>query len=235
MGDPPGAANPAGTRTGAFCSWSGGKDSALALHEAAAGYEARLLVTMMTEDGRRSRSHGLSREVLSAQADLVGLPILFCPTSWDGYEAAFAAAVGDAVGAGASAGVFGDLDIEPHREWVERQCSAAGAAAVLPLWKRGRSRLLHDLMSAGFTASIVALKEGLPPELLGRPLDEEVAHRLGRAGADLAGENGEYHTVVTDGPIFSRPLELAFGERSLRDGMWFVDAQLSEAAAGRQK
>ncbi|MGH9102523.1 MAG: adenosine nucleotide hydrolase [Acidimicrobiales bacterium] len=203
-----------------------GEDSALALREATTrGLEARLLLTMMTETGRRSRSHGLSREVLSAQAGLIGLPILFRATSWDDYEGEFRAAVSMAVSLGAGIGIFGDIDIEAHRQWVESQCTMSGATAVLPRWRRDRASLVHDLLDAGFDARIVAVRDGaLPPALLGRALDDDVLDHLDRVGADLAGENGEYHTVVTDGPIFSRPLWLTFGESTLRDGVWFVDA-----------
>ncbi len=212
-----------------FCSWSGGKDSALALYEAVAkGARPRLLISMMTERGQRSRSHGLSREVLRAQADRLGLPIRFWPASWDGYESTFRAAVADAVASGAGLGVFGDLDIEDHRSWVEQQCASAGAAAWLPLWKRDHRRTACDLLDAGFRARIVAVRAGVGPRsLLGRSLDSDVLDELDRSGADPAGENGEYHTVVTAGPLFDRPLHLAVGKASLRNGMWFLDAAVT--------
>jgi uncharacterized protein (TIGR00290 family) len=214
-----------------FCSWSGGKDSALALYEAVAhGARPRLLISMMTEGGQRSRSHGLSREVLRAQADHVGLPIRFWPASWDGYEATFRAAVAEAVSNGAGLGVFGDLDMDEHRSWVERQCVSAGAASWLPLWKRDHRRAVCDLLDAGFRARIVAVRAGVAPgALLGRSLDDDVLDELDRSGADPAGENGEYHTVVTAGPLFGRPLRLAVGEASLRDGMWFLDAAVKDS------
>jgi uncharacterized protein (TIGR00290 family) len=213
-----------------FCSWSGGKDSALALHEAVAqGARPRLLISMMTEGGQRSRSHGLSREVLRAQAGHIGLPIRFWPASWDSYEATFHAAVADAVASGPGLGVFGDLDIEDHRNWVEQQCASAGAASWLPLWKRDHRRAVRDLLDAGFRARIIAVRAGsIPCALLGRSLDDDVLNELDR-GADLAGENGEYHTVVTAGPLFGGPLHLAVGESSLRDGMWFLDAAVNDS------
>ncbi len=214
-----------------FCSWSGGKDSALALYEAVAhGARPRLLISMMTEGGQRSRSHGLSREVLRSQADRIGLPIRFWPASWGGYEATFRAAVADAVASGAGLGVFGDLDIEEHRSWVDQQCASAGAASWLPLWKRDHRRAVCDLLGAGFRARIVAVRAGvLSSELLGRSLGDDVLDELDRSGADPAGENGEYHTVVTAGPLFDRPLHLAVGESSLRDGMWFLDAAVKDS------
>src|SRR5262245_17562007 len=104
---------------GVFCSWSGGKDSALALHEAMlAGAEPRFLVSMLTEGGRRSRSHGLARELLVAQAAAIGVPIRFGCATWDGYRDEFVRVVKAEVAAtGVRAGVFGDIDMDDHRRW----------------------------------------------------------------------------------------------------------------------
>jgi uncharacterized protein (TIGR00290 family) len=209
-----------------FCSWSGGKDAALALHEAMrAGASPRLLISMMIEGGERSRSHGLSRQVLAAQAEAVGLPIEFGAASWSGYEAELRQVLeAGMAAAGASLGIFGDIDMEDHRQWVERVCGLVQAEACLPLWKRDRRRLMDDLLGTGFEAVIVAVREGaLPAQLLGRTIDAALVEEIERAGADAAGENGEYHSLVVDGPLFQRRLEVELGECSLRDGVWFVD------------
>ena len=211
-----------------FCSWSGGKDSALALHEAvAAGAEPRLLVAMMIEGGERSRSHGLSRELLEAQAQAVGLPIRFGAASWDGYEDEMVRLLeAGAAEFDTSVGVFGDIDIESHREWVEGTCGRAGVEACLPLWQRDRRRLMGGLLAAGFEPVIVAVRAGvLPLELLGRTIDAPLVDEIERLGSDAAGENGEFHSLVVDGPLFRRRLEIELGERSLRDGVWFTDVR----------
>jgi len=230
----PPAADSQGSSAGAlrgkplFCSWSGGKDSCLALYRAVrAGGQARWLLNMCTESGERSRSHGLAADVLRAQAAALGIPIVFRAASWDEYEKTFLDALAGLKGRGVTAGVFGDIDVEPHREWVERVCASAGMAACEPLWKSDRRELLDEFLGAGFEARLVALKDGaLSPELLGRRLDGELTAEIESAGADACGENGEYHTVVVDGPLFSRPLELVAGERVLRDGYWFLDMNL---------
>jgi diphthine-ammonia ligase len=211
----------------AFCSWSGGKDSALALHEAiGAGARPQLLVTMLTEDGLRSRSHGLHRSVLEAQAEAIGLPIEFSAATWDDYERGFLGLVAVATERGAKTGIFGDIDIEDHRRWVERVCAKHDATARLPLWQRDRGSLVRQLLREGFKTVIVAVRDQVLPEsLLGRVLDEEVLEVIAAAGADLAGEWGEYHSLVIDGPLFDHPLDLALGEHSLRDGVWFVDVE----------
>src|SRR3954453_9872343 len=211
-----------------FCSWSGGKDSAMALHEAArAGAEPRLLVSMMVEGGERSRSHGLSREVLTAQAAAVGLPIEFGAASWSGYEAEFLRVLGSAIEAGGpTVGVFGDIDMKDHRDWVERVCGLVGAGPPLPIWQRDRRALMDEALAAGFKAVIVAVRESeLPRELLGQTIDADIVAAIKAAGADAAGENGEYPSLVIDGPLFERPLAVECGEQSLRDGVWFTDVR----------
>ncbi len=213
-----------------FCSWSGGKDAALALHEAvAAGAEPRFLAAMMVESGGRSRSHGLSRELLEAQAAALGLPIRFGAAAWDGYEEELVRVLAAGVAeTGAPVGIFGDIDIDRHREWVEATAARAGAAACLPLWQRERRALMDDLLAAGVRAAIVAVRDGvLPAELLGRTVDAALVEEVVALGADAAGENGEFHTVVLDGPLFRRPLAVEWGERSLRDGVWFIDAAVA--------
>src|SRR3954465_7019849 len=100
------------------CSWSGGKDSCLALYRALrGGRPLSCLVTMFTEDGERSRSHGLPKGVLEAQAASLGVPLLSAAASWDSYEAAFVELLRQAKASGAEAAVFGDIDIPGHREW----------------------------------------------------------------------------------------------------------------------
>jgi uncharacterized protein (TIGR00290 family) len=209
-----------------FCSWSGGKDSALALHEAvAAGAEPRFLVSMLTEDGERSRSHGLARELLAAQAAALGVPIRFGAATWSGYREEFVRVVGEGVAeTGARLGVFGDIDMDDHRDWEEAVCAEIGAAAALPLWHRERRGVVDELLAAGFEAVIVAVRDdALPASMLGRTLDADLVEEIEAAGADACGENGEFHTFVVDGPNFSRRVEVEPGETSLRDGVWFVD------------
>jgi len=210
-----------------FCSWSGGKDSCLALHRALeAGGGPCVLLTMMTEAGDRSRSHGLSEALLREQASCLGLPIVLHPASWASYEEVFISAVGDLEGTGVRHGVFGDIDLEEHRAWVERVCRTAGVSAHEPLWKGDRRDLLREFIDSGFTATVVAIRDGvLPEEVLGRRIDWSLVDELEAAGVDASGEKGEYHTVVTDGPIFERPLRTEHGVRIVRDGYRFLDVR----------
>lgn len=188
------------------------------------GIEPKVLLTMLTESGFRSRSNGVRRSVLKAQAASLGVPILFGAATWSEYEAEFLRVGAIAVERGGRFGVFGDLDNEDHRQWVEATCAALGVTALLPLWRRERLVLLRELLAEGFVAQIVAVRESvLPKSLLGEFLDSALLRWLGSRRIDSAGENGEYHTLVIDGPLFSWPLQLESGRSVLRDGVWFLD------------
>jgi diphthine-ammonia ligase len=207
------------------CSWSGGKDSCLALYRAiTAGAEPSVLLSMLREDGARSRSHGLPPALLEAQATSLGIPLVTRTASWAAYESVFVAALRELQASGVEAGVFGDIDIEEHRLWEERVCAAAGLEAHLPLWQADRLALLGEFLSLGFEATIVAVNgEKLDKAYLGRVLDLGLVRTFTGLGIDLAGEGGEYHTVVTNGPIFSEPVQLEMGRQVLHSGYWFLD------------
>ncbi|MFL7794302.1 MAG: diphthine--ammonia ligase [Anaerolineae bacterium] len=207
------------------CSWSGGKDSCLALYRAMqVGARPAFLLSMLREDGLRSRSHGLPREILQAQADSLGIPLVTKTASWDDYESTFIVALEELKDAGVQVGVFGDIDIDEHRLWEEKVCDAAGIDAYLPLWKAPRLVLLGEFLLLGFDATIVTVNsEKLGKAYLGKLIGLELVKEFVSLGIDPSGEKGEYHTVVTNGPIFSEPVRLKPGEQSLHDGYWFLD------------
>jgi len=208
-----------------FSSWSGGKDSCLALYKAIRqGGRPRRLLTMFGDDGRRSKSHNLPPEVIAAQAEALAIPSLIGSASWDGYEKIFLGYLGDLKKDGLVDGVFGDIDLVPHREWVERVCGEHDIMAHLPLWQEERRTLLADFIEAGFKAVIVVVDEKrLDKSFLGRTLDWRTIDDLEAAGADACGEEGEYHTVVTGGPIFAHDLEVKYGKISQHEGYGFLD------------
>jgi len=213
-----------------FSSWSGGKDSCLALYRAirSGGIPTRLL-TMFTTNGERSRSHGLSREVILAQSDALAIPLIVRNASWDSYEDVFTQTLVELQGAGIEYGVFGDIDLEPHREWVEKVCATAGITPLLPLWQTARRQLLTELLAAGFKAIIVAIKDSLlDRSFLGRQLDHELLAELENIGIDACGEKGEYHSLVVDGPIFKHQLAIRTGAIVNHDGYSFLDIQLAD-------
>lgn len=211
-----------------FCSWSGGKDSCLALYRSLkAGGKPRLLLTMLTENGERSRSHGLCIDLVRKQAAALKIPLVTRSASWDVYENVFISALDGFAADGIGFGVFGDIDIDDHRRWVEKVCRRTGIQPCFPLWKEKRKELLLEFINEGFKATIVAVRDGvLDRSFLGRVLDEDTVKEIEEAGVDASGEEGEFHTVVTDGPIFSFRIDLKPGEQFLYDGCWFQDVSV---------
>ena len=123
----------------AFCSWSGGKDSALALHRAVCSgyYSPLVLFTMMAEEGGRSRSHGLPGTLLEKQSQCMGLDHVFGRATWDGYEVEFKRVIGGLREKGIEAGIFGDIDLRAHLDWISRICAECGVRWWEPLWQLG--------------------------------------------------------------------------------------------------
>ncbi len=211
-----------------FCSWSGGKDSALALYHAVRdGGVISALVTTLTEHGDRTRSHGLPVTLIRAQARALGASVIARPTSWADYTRVFVSILEELKDKGIKAGVFGDMDLEAHRDWIEATCQSVGIYPFLPLWKKPPHALIHELNELGFKALIVAVKDGtLPESFLGRELNRDTFAALAHQGVDIMGEQGEFHTVVLDGPIFSYPLSIEVKGQHLRDGYWFLDVDV---------
>ncbi|GAB4345403.1 MAG: diphthine--ammonia ligase [Desulfobulbaceae bacterium] len=207
-----------------FASWSGGKDSCLALYRAIGqGGGPRRLFTMFAEEGR-SRSHGLPRTIIEAQAAAMGIPVRIETASWDDYESVFLDVLAELRDEGIVDGVFGDIDLAAHREWVERVCGSRGVRPHLPLWQEERRDLLDDFIGAGFRAMIVVVDHRrLDESFLGRVLDRKTVMELEAAGVDACGEEGEYHSLVFDGPLFAAPLEISRGAIVRRDGYSFLE------------
>ncbi len=211
----------------AFVSWSGGKDSTLALWQARhiPGIEVTHLVNMCMEDGVTSRSHELPAVLVKAQADSLGLSLVQHETTWDDYEATFKYVVTGLKAQGIEAGIFGDIDVQPHRDWVERVCADVGIRPYLPLWQVGREELMEDFISSGFRGVIVVVDHKyLGDEWLGRHLDDAFRQdvQMRAPHVDLCGENGEYHTFVYGGPVFKRAVPFVPARQEQRDGYGFL-------------
>jgi uncharacterized protein (TIGR00290 family) len=208
----------------AFASWSGGKDSCLACYRAiSSGVKVRYLVNMVTEDGKRSRSHGLAVEWLQMQSQAMGIPLIQHRTMSTDYEAEFKKVLLDLKQAGITAGVFGDIDFEEHRQWIERVCSEGGIRPRLPLWGEDQNKILTDFINLGFESVVVATRaDSLGKEWLGRKIDLDFVADLGKLGnITPCGEAGEYHTLVIDGPMFEKRMEIMEATKVLREGHWF--------------
>jgi uncharacterized protein (TIGR00290 family) len=214
-----------------FSSWSGGKECALATYKAISqGHEVLYLLNFISEDGERSRSHGTKASVLALQAEAIGIPLIQVQTSWEDYEENFKKAVRELQDKGIEGGVFGDMDLEEHREWVERVCSEMGIKAILPLWGIKAEDLIEEFLKLKFKAIVIATR--LEENFLGKLLDKALVKQISKLGSHPCGENGEYHTFVTDGPIFRKALKVTRGERKRRDNVWFWEISTKVIARG---
>jgi len=210
------------------CSWSGGKDSCLALHRASAsGAIPQMLLTVFTEDKTRTRSHGLHRSVVNAQAEALGIELRSVSTSWENYRESLVLLLKEVRRDGMESVVFGDIDIEAHRDWEVEVALDAGMRGVLPLWGSGRREVLEDWWRQQCEARIVVVREGvMSRDYLGRTLDAEVASELEAQGIDACGENGEFHTLATGGPLFRHPLKVLAGQHVKRGDCWVEDLRV---------
>ena len=211
----------------AFSSWSGGKDGCLALYRAKqAGMDIRFLVNMISEDGTRSCSHGVRATVIKNQAEALGIPIVQKPTTTKIYEKVFIDTLKELKQQGVTDGVFGDIDFEPHREWNERVCSGAGITTYLPLWQEDQTKLIEEFIDVGFKSVVIAVKADLlGKEVLGRMVDSNFIAYIAGLNKDITpcGESGEFHTLVIDGPIFQKRVDIIESENVSRGDHHFLE------------
>jgi uncharacterized protein (TIGR00290 family) len=209
-----------------FVSWSGGKDAALSYYRVMGDFHVTHLLNMVAEDGRISRSHGIRTDILRLQAAAMGITIVQPRSSWETYEAEFKKTLSGLKSRGVEVGIFGDIDLEEHREWVKRVSRESGMEAVLPLWgEKKRENLIEELIETGFEAVIVAIKKNvLGPEWLGRRIDYDFVRDISKIkGVDISGEGGEYHTFVVSGPIFKKRINILKSEKITRERHCFLD------------
>jgi uncharacterized protein (TIGR00290 family) len=217
-------------------SWSSGKDSAWTLHvlRQANEYEVVGLLTTINSEFNRVAMHGVRRELLDAQAAAAGLPLWVVPLPWPcsnaEYEDAMAVVCAKAMDAGVEAVAFGDLFLEDVRRYREERMKKAGLAPIFPLWKLDTRQLVQEMWAAGLRSRIVCLDpKKLAASFAGRNVDPELVRDL-TDGVDPCGENGEFHTFVYDGPMFTRPIRIDCGETVTRDGFAFTDLLLRVGA-----
>lgn len=227
-------------RTAVILSWSGGKDSALALHELMRDpqYEVVGLMTSVSEEFRRISHHGVREELLDAQAAAIGLPLTkvylpsgpTTPCTNEVYEQI----MGDVLAGFRSRGVFavgfGDLFLEDLRAYREGNLARAGMTGVFPIWRRDTGSLAREVIAMGFKAILSCVEGKVGPGFVGRPYDEALLRDLPE-GIDPCGEYGEFHSFVHDGPCFARPVPVTVGETVVRDGRYYVDLLPGEPSA----
>jgi uncharacterized protein (TIGR00290 family) len=218
-------------------SWSSGKDSAWSLYllkkafaEGKSAFRPVGLMTTVNMVFDRVAMHSTRRAVLEAQAAAAGLPLEVIPLPWpcsnEVYEARMRDACDVAIGRGVGAMAFGDLYLEDIRAYREERLRGTGIEPVFPVWKIPTEELVREMIAAGVKTRVVCVDpRKLPQEFAGRDIDEEFLRDL-PAGVDPCGENGEFHTCVYDGPMFSVPIAIESGEVVERDGFVFADVRL---------
>jgi len=221
-------------RKGVVLSWSGGKDSALALDALSRdpGVEVVGLLTSVTSGYDRISVHGVRRSMLEAQVERLGLPlfeIALDPNSTnDAYEAAFHAALGciRAELPEVTHIAFGDLFLEDVRAYRERLLTGTGFDPLFPIWGEDTSSVARRFIADGFSARLVCVDTTqLAADFAGREFDSDLLADL-PPGVDPCGERGEFHTFVSDGPSFSAAIPYVVGEKILRAGRFmFCDIQ----------
>ncbi|WP_336775696.1 diphthine--ammonia ligase [Paenibacillus sp. MMO-58] len=214
-----------------IASYSGGKDSTLALYKSIKVGEPIGLIVMMEEEGKRSRSHGMPPKLIRAQAESIGLPVFTAAASWEDYEKEFIALLEQAKHQGAEVLVTGDLDMPVQDCWHDKVTRIAGLKLGMPLWEMDHLEAVEEFINLGFISVVVTvnLSLGMKEEDLGRVLTHDYIQELLSRGIDPCGEGGEFHTTVIDGPLFKHPIPIRKGSL-VRNGEYaFLPLELIES------
>jgi uncharacterized protein (TIGR00290 family) len=208
-------------------SWSGGKDSAMALAEILKGgqYEAAALLTTVTKDYDRISMHGVRRALLHKQAESLGLTLeevfITKGASNAEYESTMAKVLSKYCDVGVSAVAFGDIFLEDLRQYREEKLALLNMHAIFPIWKRDTTQLAREFIGSRFKGITTCVDtKVLGEEFVGRIIDEAFLSDL-PPGVDPCGENGEYHSFVYDAPIFRKRVDFTIGEKVLRDERFY--------------
>ncbi len=194
----------------------------------AEGYQPKVLLNVLNEEGKISRSHGIPAEILKEQARVAGLPLHLISSSWQEYETKFTAALKELKEKyQLTHAVFGDIDLQAHRDWEEKVCTAAGLTALLPLWKEDRYSLVMRMLEEGIDTMIVSCNAQMGERFIGKLLNYEIINELNEMGIDVCGENGEFHTLVLNCPLFSNPIFVKPGNKLMHENYWFCELSLS--------
>lgn len=209
-------------------SYSGGKDSTLALYKAMQQGTVLGIIVMMEEKGERSRAHSLFPSLLKAQAEAMGVSLYTGAATWEGYEEVFVNLLKNAKELGAEVLVTGDIDVPEENCWHERVTNSVGLGLGMPLWRKGHEEVVKEFIELGFITKIVTinLKKGMKKEDLGRILTLEYMKELEERGIDPCGEAGEFHTTVVGGPIFKEELKVKHGEITSKGDYMYLSLEL---------
>ena len=212
----------ANTSTQALMNWSGGKDSTLALHHILhdQSWKVTDLLTTTNADHGRVTMHGVRDELIVQQAERLGLPLhwvsLSAKVDMDAYDQQMRTVLGQLSAKGLAHSIFGDIFLEDLRSYRENKAKEIGWQCHFPLWQRDTTELAHEFIALGYEATLVCVNERLlGPDFIGRKYDLNLLNDLPDA-VDPCGENGEFHTLVTAGPIYGEPIPIRLGEQTVQ-------------------
>ena len=210
------------------CAWNGGRDACLALYYAIrAGAKPQFLLTMLDETGQQSYSLPISRDVLQAQALSLNIPLLTTTASKENYNQSMLDVLQELKAMGINIVIFGDITLDNHRRGNEGLCQQVGLETYLPLWGTAKSRILAEYITSGFRAIIVTASNTLDRKFAGRYLDPQCIEDLEALDCiDTTGEDGAYHTVMVDGPIFANPIPVRASNTISQGEQWVSDLNL---------
>jgi uncharacterized protein (TIGR00290 family) len=187
------------------------------------GYDIKYLLNFISRDSKRGCFHGVESKLLKLQAERVGVPLIQKEVTADmkKYEEEFKEAVSELKTEELKNMVFGDIYLLDMVNWVERVCGDLGVRPIEPLWQKDPMEIVKEFTSFGFKTIIVSCQaEKMGKEYLGRFVDLNLAEELKKKGVCPCGENGEFHTLVVDGPIFKKPIRILEAEPILKEGFW---------------
>lgn len=216
-------------------SWSGGKDSCLACYKAMQkGHKVNYLLNFISKEYRRCCFHGISADLLKLQAELIGIPLVQKEVSSDmqKYEEEFKEAVSSLK---TDMMIFGDIYLEEHLNWVNRVCKELNVQPIETLWNIPPESVVEEFINLGFKAIVVSCQANiLEKDFIGRHVDRDFIKELKQNNICSCGENGEFHTLVLDGPMFKNSIEIIKSKAILKEGFWkhwFLD--IEEYKCGR--
>ncbi len=206
-----------------IASWSGGKDSCLACWLA---LQKGMKISNLIHFDRPNNLHGVDPAMIRLQADLAGIPMVQKRVASEDFEQEFRKTVGDLAKNGVKGMVFGDIYLEPHKEWVDRTCAELGIEPVEPLWGRKSQDIIDEFLRLGFQTVVASGNQNLIDQrFIGRAMDREFIEYLESKNLDVCGESGEFHTFVTGGPLFKGRIDIGSSAVTARDGFWFLDVK----------
>jgi len=188
------------------------------------GHEISCLVNFISQEYKRVSFHGTEAALIKLQAESIGLPLFQEETTPDAYEKEFKGVVKGLIPGGIEGMIFGDIYLDEHKAWVERVCGDLGIKAIEPLWNKKTEDIFLELIDSGFEALVVSAKKDLfTKDWIGKRLDRKFLKYLKENNIDICGENGEYHTLVVDGPIFKEKIKIDHGKVVERGSHLFLD------------